>query len=112
MSPPTPEDRAAVARDRAAEIAETILREGVRTDAVWYRGFVDIRDILGDPSGTAQERLDAAAQRFDQLYQGPRNFSDFYLERSTPDERAAENEKFSAKVNDLERLLRGTGTVE
>ena len=102
----TAQSRLAAALGLLTRLSETVLRE--RGDgAVWNRYFLDMRTVLGMEDRPAEDRLGEAAEIFDSMYKGPRNFTDFYLHRDDPHERVAANEQFSALVAELSTQLHG-----
>lgn len=74
---------------------------------VWYRDLSDIRDVIADPERSDEIALSDASEMFDSLYDGPRNFSDFYIWRDEEAERSAANQRLEAVVSDLKRILSG-----
>jgi hypothetical protein len=94
------------ARTIAAELAGLIAGEG-RHGLVWQQRLQQVAANLSVTDATDDEVLAAARERFDSMYAGGRNFSDFYLDRDDPAERVAANERFSALVQQLRDLLHG-----
>jgi hypothetical protein len=95
----TEDSRAVAARAGAAELADIIAGEG-RAGQVWQQRIRQIAAELG-----ADGSLRAARERFDSLYAGGRNFSDFHIWRTDEAERIAANERLSTLVGRLRTLL-------
>ncbi|MCF3105540.1 hypothetical protein IPZ58_28690 [Streptomyces roseoverticillatus] len=107
MTPRTPESRRRQAVTLVEQVAEIVYREGRRYPAFFYLTLLETRDILADPEESdAETALTDAAARFKKLYASPRdNFSEFYVHSDDPQQRVAENGKFSELVNELRSTL-------
>jgi hypothetical protein len=99
--------RIAEATRIASELRDLVLAEAERGFRLaWYdqlRRIVDILTTDDDPA----EVLKYAALSYDRLVSGPRNFGDFIISRTDPDELAARNRERVRMTDELGRLLHG-----
>lgn len=92
------------ARDTADELARVIAAEG-RDGLLWQQRLQQVAADLAVVGAPHREVLDAARDRFDRMYAGGRNFSDFHIWRTDPVARVAANEALSVLVERLRSLL-------
>jgi hypothetical protein len=95
--------RRATAVAAAGRLAEAV-KLGGPSAQVWYRKLLDIRDVLGSPVSD-EEALGEAVVMFGALYEGPRNFSDFYIWREDEAARIRENKQIEDDVRTLRESL-------
>ncbi|WP_058043830.1 hypothetical protein [Streptomyces roseifaciens] len=108
MTLPTPESRLEQATALLSQVIDVVYREGNRRYSAPYLMLQDIRDVLTRQEGGAETALKDAAEMFPMLYSAPRDgFSEFHVTQCDPDQRAEENRKFSAMVDDLRAALYG-----
>jgi len=96
--------RIAAAKSATAQLA-AVVAEGGRDALVWQQRLRQIAADLNVTDAPERQVLDAARERFDSLYAGGRNFSDFHLWRTDPAERITVNERLSALTEQLSKLL-------
>jgi hypothetical protein len=92
------------AKTTADELAAVVGGEG-RDGLVWQQRLRQVAADLAVADAPEREVLDAARERFDSMYAGVRNFSDFHICRTDPAERVAANEELSSLVERLRDLL-------
>ncbi len=92
------------AKTTADELAAVVGGEG-RDGLVWQQRLRQVAADLAVADAPEREVLDAARERFDSMYAGGRNFSDFHIWRTDPAERVAANEELSSLVERLRDLL-------
>jgi hypothetical protein len=92
------------ARQVAAELAGLIAGEGP-SGLVWQQRMRQIAADLAVRDAPDADVLAAARERFDSLYRGGRDFSDFYLRRTDEGERIAANQHLARLVEQLRGLL-------
>jgi hypothetical protein len=110
MSRSAPELRVQAALELVPQLADIVAREGY-SGFPWYHRFRGIGAVLNESDRPAADRLREAAELLDAMYEGGRNFSDFYLPRQDWELQKAENDKLSALVNELRALLRTDETA-
>lgn len=96
----TSPERRAVAADAVARLIKAVYSHGPGAET-WYRKLLDIRDVLAS-SAPDEEALRDAGEMFATFYDGPRNFSDFYL----PDKDLAEQRRRNQELDDAVRTLK------
>jgi hypothetical protein len=99
-------ERLSVARQAVSELIDIVRAEGRPGTETWYRMLLDIRDTLADSTEAGEGALADAAEMFDALYAGPRNFSEFHIWRTDEQERLAANRRLSQLIDELESVLR------
>ncbi|BFU44265.1 hypothetical protein [Krasilnikovia sp. MM14-A1004] len=105
MTPTDP--RIAAAVQAASQLRELVLREAPRGFRfAWADRLRQMLDILATDDDPA-EVLTYAALTLDRMYAGGRNFADFSIYRADRAEMLAENEKLTALITELRRLLHG-----
>jgi hypothetical protein len=98
--------RVSRARQAVDELIDIVHGEGPGGQA-WYLMLLDIRDTLADSARPEEQKLTGAAEMFDALYSGPRNFSEFHVWRTDETERLAANQRLTTIIEELESALRG-----
>lgn len=96
-------DRRAAA-DAVARLIELVFSHGPGAEH-WYRKLLDIRDVLASPAPD-EEALRDAGEMFATFYDGPRNFSDFYLPDKDREVQARKNAEIEAAVRALREATR------
>jgi hypothetical protein len=104
MTAQNPGSRRQIASAAVKQLIDVTLSHGPGAEA-WYLKLLDIRDVLGS-AAPDEDVLRDAAEMFDSLYVGPRNFSDFYIWSEDESERITENRRVEDTVRTLRDCLR------